>query len=187
VSARAEQPVFYYDLADPACYLAAERIATAPAVLPEWEPVLARSLGIVPAAVDRPAVEAQAASLGIQPVRWPARLPSDSETAMLAATFAKRGGRAVAFSLAAFRQAFAAGRDLGDLDTVLLAGAACEIHPTAMLKGIQLRGVRAALEQACARARSVGVGALPAVALGADLVQGAGVIERAASALGLGV
>ena len=57
---------------------------------------------------------------------------------MLAATYAKRIGRAVAFSLAAFRQAFAGGRDLGDEDTVLIAGAACEMHPTALLKGIEL-------------------------------------------------
>ncbi len=54
---------------------------------------------------------------------------------MLAATYAKRIGRAVAFSLAAFRQAFAGGRDLADQDTILIAGAACEMHPTALLKG----------------------------------------------------
>ena len=36
---------------------------------------------------------------------------------MLAATYAKQIGRGVAFSLAAFRQAFAGGRDLGDRDT----------------------------------------------------------------------
>ena len=48
---------------------------------------------------------------------------------MLAATYAKQFGRAVAFSLAAFRQAFAGGRDLGDEITVLIAAAACEMHP----------------------------------------------------------
>ena len=67
---------------------------------------------------------------------------------MLAATYAKQIGRAVAFSLAAFRQAFAGGRDLGDQDTVLIAAAACEMHPAAVLKGIRLRSVSAALDQA---------------------------------------
>jgi predicted DsbA family dithiol-disulfide isomerase len=85
---------------------------------------------------------------------------------MLAATYAKRAGRAVAFSLAAFRQAFAGGRDLGDIDTVLIAAAACEIHPTAMLKGISLRSVGQALEHAGARARAAGVTSLPAIEIG---------------------
>ena len=74
---------------------------------------------------------------------------------MLVATYAKRIGRAVAFSLAAFRQAFAGGRDLGDESTVLIAAAACEMHPTAVLKGIGLRsvarGARAAGERAPGR------------------------------------
>ena len=48
---------------------------------------------------------------------------------MLVATYAKQIGRAVAFSLAAFRQAFAGGRDLGERDNVLIAAAACEMHP----------------------------------------------------------
>jgi 2-hydroxychromene-2-carboxylate isomerase len=82
---------------------------------------------------------------------------------MLAATYAKRIGRAVAFSLAAFRQAFAAGRDLGDTDTVVLAGAACEMHPAALLKGIELRSTADALAAATERARRDGVSALPAV------------------------
>ena len=50
---------------------------------------------------------------------------------MRAATYAKEIGRAVAFSLAAFRQAFAAGRDLTEPDNVLLAAAAAELHPRA--------------------------------------------------------
>ena len=43
--------------------------------------------------------------------------PPDTEWAMLVATYAKQVGRVVAYSLAAFRQAFAAGRDLGERDT----------------------------------------------------------------------
>ena len=49
--------------------------------------------------------------------------------AMRVATFAKQTGRTVSFALAAFRQAFAAGRDLSDPDNVLIAAAACELHP----------------------------------------------------------
>ena len=101
-----------------------------------------------PAGVDRAAVERRAAELDLPAVRWPERFPFDSRAAMLAATFAKQSGRAVAFSLAAMRQAFAAGRDLSVTDNVLIAAAACELHPRALLKGIELRSVADALEAA---------------------------------------
>jgi 2-hydroxychromene-2-carboxylate isomerase len=102
---------------------------------------------------------------------------------MLAATYAKRIGRAVAFSLAAFRQAFAGGRDLGDADTVLIAAAACEMHPTAVLKGIATRSVADALEAASTRARAAGVHALPAIGVGDRVFQGDRAIEEASEAL----
>ena len=63
------------------------------------------------------------------PVRWPEGWPNNTLKAMRAAIFAQSIGRAVAFSLAAFRQAFAGGRDLSDVDNVLIAAAACELHP----------------------------------------------------------
>ena len=170
----ADQPIFYFDLGSPECYLAAEQVIGAPAVLggrvPEFEPVLAAELAAdrgVGDGVDRDAIERRAASLGLQPLRWPAAWPPDTRRAMLAATYAKRIGRGVAFSLAAFRQAFAAGRDLGEDDTVLIAGAACEMHPSALLKGIGLRSTEEALEEATERARRDGVLALPAL-VGAD-------------------
>jgi 2-hydroxychromene-2-carboxylate isomerase len=142
-------------------------------VVPEWVPVHAPAVS----EVDRAAVEAAAARHGLAAVRWPEPFPFDSRTAMLAATFAKQSGRAVAFSLAAMRQAFAAGRDLGVTDNVLIAAAACELHPRALLKGIELRSVREALDQATASApdavpalvepdrRLVGAGELAAAGL----------------------
>ena len=51
---------------------------------------------------------------------------------MRVATFAKQTGRTIAFSLAAFRQQFAAGKDLSDPDNVMIAAAACELHPRAL-------------------------------------------------------
>jgi 2-hydroxychromene-2-carboxylate isomerase len=96
------------------------------------------------------------------PVVWPEPFPFDSRLAMLAATFAKEGGRGVAFSLAAFRQAFAAGRDLSEVDNVLIAAAACELHPRAVLKALESERVAEALDAATERARSLGVTELPA-------------------------
>ena len=159
----AEQPVFYYDLGSPECYLAAERALSGGGPVAEWEPVLAAELGGEEAPPDREAIERRARQLGIQPLRWPERWPPDARRATLAATYAKRIGRGVAFSLAAFRQAFAGGRDLAEEDTILIAGAACEMHPAALLKGIALRSTEEALAEAIERARRDAVRRLPAV------------------------
>jgi 2-hydroxychromene-2-carboxylate isomerase len=175
----AAQPTFYYELASPACYLAAERIMAELPLAPEWEPVLWNPV-LDP---DRAMIERAAGALELQPVRWPDAWPPQARTATLAATYAKRIGRAVAFSLAAFRQAFAGGRDLGDADTVLIAAAACEMHPTAVLKGIAMRSVADALEQASARAHAAGVLTLPAIAVGERVFEGERAIEEAAETL----
>jgi 2-hydroxychromene-2-carboxylate isomerase len=189
----AERPVFYYDLGSPYAYLAAERInATLPGV-PVWQPVL---LGGIFRATGRSSwargpgraegmaeVERRAAARGLQPLRWPDPWPGDMLTAMRAAVFAQRSGRAVAFSLAAFRQAFAAGRDLGDPDNVLIAAAACELHPRAVTKGIEARSTKDALRAATDAAVGRGVVGVPTVALGDRLFWGDDRLEEAAEAV----
>ncbi len=175
------QPIFFYDLGRPECYLAAERIMAALPVMPEWEPVLGSEFETE--ALDRDTLRRRAADLALMPLRWPAIWPPETLTAMLAATYAKQIGRAVAFSLAAFRQAFAGGRDLGDEDTVLIAAAAAAIHPLAVRKGIRTRSVERALARATVRARAAGVGLLPAVQLGAVVLSGPSAVEQAAAAL----
>ena len=183
VPGSAEQPVFYYDLGSPECYLVAEQVMHALEAVPEWQPVLAADLDDVTATIDRTAVERRARELGLQPIRWPEQLVPDSRPAMLAATYAKQIGRAVAFSLAAFRQAFAAGRDLGETDTVLIAGAACEMHPTALIQALGRRGVAEALAGATARARQAGVRSVPAIETGGAVFEGAQALQGAAEAL----
>jgi len=178
------QPVFYYDLGEPECYLVAERVVSELEVVPEWEPVLAGGVGAGIGVPHREELAVRARELGLQPMRWPAGWPRDSRNAMLAATYAKRIGRVVAFSLAAFRQAFAGGRDLGDEHTVLIAAAACEMHPTAVLKGIGLRSVGEALDGAAVRAREAGASSLPAIQVGDAVFTGPDCIALADRALG---
>ena len=184
---------FYYDLFSPEAYLAAERIIT---VLPsaEWIPVHAAA---IPGAdlldaflcqTDREAffdrMERAAQRRGLQPIRWPDPFPSDTAFAMRVATYAAQIGRAVAFSLAAFRQAFAAGRDLGEPDNVLIAAAACEMHPRAVAKGAELASVARALEEATALAARRGVRGVPAVWLpGNDVFHGDDALDGAVRAL----
>jgi 2-hydroxychromene-2-carboxylate isomerase len=186
VASEPAQPVFYYDLGDPACYVTAERIMAELGQvggIPEWEPVHGPGIGWTPPQPDAGALALTLAHHGLQPLRLPARWPPDSELAMRVATYAKGGGRAVAFSLAAFRQVFAGGRDLGDEGTVLIAAAACEMHPTAVLKGVGLRSVNASLQRAGERARDAGVSELPAIQAGPEIFQGEGALERATDAL----
>ena len=72
---------------------------------------------------------------------WPAPFPFDSALAMRVATYAESIGRTVPFAQAAFRQAFAGGNALDDLDYVLISAAACEMHPRAVVQGAELRSV----------------------------------------------
>jgi 2-hydroxychromene-2-carboxylate isomerase len=162
----------------------AEQIMAALPVVPEWEPVHGLSVVPDPPEPDRELIARRLAELELLPLRWPATWPPDTRFAALTATWAKKGGRAVAFSLATFRQAFAGGRDLGDEDTVLLAAAACEMHPTAVLKGVTLRSVERALEAAHERARSAGVTGLPAIEVAGTVYVGEAGIKAAARALG---
>lgn len=80
---------------------------------------------------------------------------ADSRKMALAATYAKSIGRTVAFSLAAFRQCFAAAKPVDDEDTILLAGAACEMHPRALLKALEMNSTSESLAQAGADLREL--------------------------------
>jgi 2-hydroxychromene-2-carboxylate isomerase len=160
------QARFYYDFASPEAYLAAEQVNAALGAVPEWVPVAIGPPAFRCAeeiAAYREDIERRARSAGLQAMRWPDPFPGETEWALLAATYAKQIGRAVAFSLAAFRQAFAGGRDLGERDNVLIAAAACEMHPTAVIKGAELRSTRARLAAATAAARAAGVRSVPAL------------------------
>lgn len=182
---------FYFDLASPLAYLAAERVLHTMPIATEWQPVLAHEL---PAAesfeafrcrndeeIFRLEVGRRAAELGLQELRWPDPFPFDSTLAMRAATYAKSIGRIVAFAQAAFRQAFAGGHSLGDSDHVLIAAAACEMHPSAVLKGAELRSVAKRLDDATAQAAAAGVSDVPAVRVGERVFLGERSLAEAAT------
>ncbi len=185
------QPAFHFDLGSPEAYLAAERVMATLPVAAEWVPVLAAGLpardepaaGPAHAASRRAAAEARAAAQHVQPLRWPSGWAgADMRVAMVAATYAKQIGRAVAFSLAAFRQAFAGGRTL-DQDTILIAAAACEMHPRAVLQALGRRSVGQALDAATAAAAAAGVTRVPAIVAGGRVFEGEDAVEQAAAAL----
>lgn len=180
---------FYFDLASPLAYLAAEQVLQ---VLPgpaEWQPVLAREL---PGAesfeayrcaeereIARAQIERRAEELGLQALRWPEPFPFDSGLAMRVASYARSIGRTVPFAQAAFRQAFAGGHSLEDPDFVLIAAAACEMHPTAVLRGAEMRSVAEQLSACTHAAAELGVSDVPAVAVASRVFQGERALEQA--------
>jgi 2-hydroxychromene-2-carboxylate isomerase len=191
-----ERAVFYYDLGSPYAYLSAERISglfnEAGVEQPEWQPILlgglfkhfdrgswaqteARAEGIAE-------IERRAAEQGLPPIVWPEVWPGEMLNAMRVATFAKQTGRTIAFSLAAFRQQFAAGKDLTDPDNVIIAAAACELHPRALLSAVKTSIVKDGLREATDAAATAGVFGVPSVRVGEEVFWGDDRLEDAVEA-----
>ena len=190
------RPVFYFDLGSPYAYLAAERVnavfTDAGASVPEWHPVL---LGGLFKRFGRDSwangpgrnegireIGRRASGYGLPPVQWPDPFPGNTLHAMRVATFAKEIGRTVSFSLAAFRQAFAAGRDLSEPDNVMLAAAAAEMHPRAIEVAVGRDQLKDALREATERAGDLGVKGVPSTVVGDEVFWGDDRLEEAAAA-----
>jgi 2-hydroxychromene-2-carboxylate isomerase len=191
-----DQPVFYYDFNSPYAWLAAERVNSVLPVPPVWQPVsfghILQATGREPWSFHEPSksegmaeVERRAAERGLPAPRWVDGWPlaTYSLLPLRAAIFAQQAGRAVSFSLAAFRQFFAAGRTLAELDNVLIAAAASELHPRAVTKGVESQSVKDGLRRATEEAIELGVVGVPTIAIGRELFWGDDRVEEAAAAL----
>ncbi|HEX3609456.1 MAG TPA: DsbA family protein [Solirubrobacterales bacterium] len=187
---------FYFDLGSPYAYLTAERISgtfgEAGLEQPEWQPVLLGGLFRTfgrdswangPGRAEGIAeVKRRAEAQGLAPIVWPEPWPGNTLFAMRVATFAKQTGRTVSFALAAFRQAFAAGRDLSEPDNVLIAAAACELHPNALLKAVETEIVKSSLREATDSAAALGVFGVPSLVVNGEVFWGDDRLEEAVSA-----
>jgi 2-hydroxychromene-2-carboxylate isomerase len=187
---------FYFDLGSPYAYLTAERISglfsEAGLEQPEWQPILLGGLFRTfgrdswangPGRAEGIAeVERRAVTYGLPPMAWPEPWPGNTLFAMRVATFAKQTGRTVSFALAAFRQAFAAGRDLSAPDNVLIAAAACELHPNALLKAVETEIVKNALREATDSAAELGVFGVPSLVVNGEVFWGDDRVEEAVAA-----
>ena len=195
-AALAARAVFHYDLGSPFAYLAAERIhrvfEEAGAEPPQWRPVL---LGGLFRRFDRDSwangpgraegiaeVERRAQAHGLPPIRWPDPFPGNTLFAMRVATFATEIGRGVSLPLAAFRQAFAAGRDLSEPDNVFIAAASAELHPRALRTAAERDAIKSRLREATDAAADAGVFGVPAVLVDDEVFWGDDRLEEAAAA-----
>jgi 2-hydroxychromene-2-carboxylate isomerase len=188
-----DRPLFYYDLGSPYSWLAAERVNSELPEVPVWRPIL---LGGLFKALDRQSwattdkreegireVERRAAEYGLPKVRWPEPWPGNTLLAMRTATYATSIGKGVSFALAAFRQAFAGGRDLSVPENVMIAAAACELHPNAVVKAVAQQTVKDALKVATEEALARGVVGVPSIAVGDEVFWGDDRLSEAARAL----
>ena len=180
----AARATFHYDLGSPYAYLGAEP--------PVWQPIL---LGALFKRFGRGSwangpgrdeglreVERRAQAYGLPPIRWPDPFPGNTLFAMRVATFAAEIGRGVSLPLAAFRQAFAAGRDQSDPDNVFIAPASAELHPRALRAATERDSIKARLREATDAAGDLGVTGVPSVVVGGEVFWGDDRLEEAAAA-----
>ena len=71
---------------------------------------------------------------------------------------------------------------MSDMDNVLIAAAACELHPNAVLKGIETKSVKDKLRGATEEALALGLEGIPTIAIGNELFWGDDRLEEAVRA-----
>jgi 2-hydroxychromene-2-carboxylate isomerase len=173
---------FYFDLASPWTYLAAERVDRLfPGV--RWRPVVA---DVLPAPdrggdAERRAVELRAAELRM-PLVWPDAWPATGRSALRVATLAAEHGRAAPYVLAACRLAFCGGYDVDDPEILAEAAAAAGLGLKECLQAAGDVARDGPPEHAALRLLRRGADALPALAIGRTLYSGEHRLAEAAAA-----
>jgi 2-hydroxychromene-2-carboxylate isomerase len=179
---------FFFDLACPSSYLAAERVERAFGQV-TWTPVSGALLS-APAGGEelerlRRHAEDRAALLRL-PLSWPEQFPAPVPAAMRAAGYAAEQGRGAPFVLAAARLAFCGGFDLDDPEILAEAAAAAGVGLEGCLRAARDRGRDGAIETAARRLLAVGADRLPALRVGRALYWGEEQVADALAAARLG-
>jgi 2-hydroxychromene-2-carboxylate isomerase len=175
---------FYFDLASPWTYLAAERVERLFCDV-RWRPVLSEGLpNLGPADGGRRPAEDRAAELRL-PLVWPDRWPGAVPAAMRVAALASERGHAAPFVLAAGRLAFCGGYDLEDPEILAEAAAAAGLPLDECLAAAGSPVRDAGLERAGLRLLAQGADALPALRVSRQLFCGEHRLAEAAYAAGL--
>lgn len=189
---------FYFDLGSPFAYLTAERLDE---ILPEpvtWQPLSLGALfklnGRSSWALAEPSsrevgmaeVEDRARAYGLPSVRWPDPWPANYLYAMRAATYAFQIGQGRAFTIAAFRHAFAHGHDLAIPAHVLQAAEQAGLDTSAVDEATQDPQIKLALRSSTDAAHELGVVGVPTIAIDDEIFWGDDRLGDATAALGRG-
>jgi 2-hydroxychromene-2-carboxylate isomerase len=165
---RDPRPAFFFDLACPFSYLAAERVERVLGEV-EWIPAPNGALREVQRRrpLDQLRADAEWRALELRlPLVWPEHFPAACPSALAAATRAAEVGACRRFVLAASRLAFCGGFDLEDPEILAEAASAAGIHPDECLAAARDPQRAAVLEATAHGLRSRGVSELPAVRVG---------------------
>jgi 2-hydroxychromene-2-carboxylate isomerase len=161
---------FFFDLASPFTYLAAERVDRAFDAV-TWTPASAQMLRCRALPTDAESAEdimelAEARAVALRlPLEWPERWPAPVPAAMRVAHHAAQEGRGAAFVLAATRLAFAGGFDLDDLEILTEAAAAAGLRLDRCLRAAREERRDGAMESAARRLLGAGADRLPALSI----------------------
>jgi 2-hydroxychromene-2-carboxylate isomerase len=177
---------FYFDLASPWTYLAAER-AERLFGSGRWRPAMGEALLGGSSAPDpreeseRAAAERRAAELRL-PLVWPEAWPDSGRGAMRVAALAAERGKAAPFVLAASRLAFCGGFELDDPEVIAEAAAAAGLPLGDALAAAGDLRRDGGMERAALRLLRRGADELPATVVGRRLFAGESRLAEAAAA-----
>jgi 2-hydroxychromene-2-carboxylate isomerase len=187
VTLRGARTTFWFDLALPETYLAAERVDRLFADV-RWLPASLDALHAGarlrdPAVRETAMAEAadRATALSV-PLVWPHPFPAEVGPAMRAAGLACELGRGAAFVLAASRLAFCGGFDLADPEVLAETAAAAGIPLDACLEAAGDRARDGAIDDEGRRLLAMGADRLPALRVGRVLFAGEERLSEAAAA-----
>ena len=174
---RSSRPAFFFDLACPLSYLAAERVERVLGEV-EWIPAVLDSPGPSDASAQRAHAETLAIALRI-PLIWPERFPAAQPRAMRAAAHAAKLGAVAPFALAAGRLAFCGGFDLEDPYILAEAAAAAGIAPELAQAAAEDPEYDAELQTTSLLLSAADVDRLPAICLDGDWLAGESAVAEA--------
>lgn len=187
-----QAPRFVYDIASPYLYLAASRVCDR-ILEADWTPISLAGLFKLNgrtswrrgsnASECRAEIEARTATYNLPPITWPTAWTFPWIAVMRAAVVAKRRGRVVEFSMAAFRAAHAEGTDLGEIEQVLRLAPHLGLAPDELGRAIQVEDVEVELRAATEAAHASAIPGVPAVQIGDQVFWGDDRLEEAAAAM----
>jgi 2-hydroxychromene-2-carboxylate isomerase len=180
---RAARPVFFFDLACPFSYIAAERVERLLGDI-EWVPTPSEVVqdGGDPLDEDIMRVKAVAlAGAARLPLIWPEHFPAAVPRALRAAAYAAEMGAGARFALAASRLAFCGGFDLEEPSVLADVAAAAGVSRTACLAAAAEGWRDDDLILSAQMVRSLGASRLPVVSVGERWFDGLHALSEAAS------
>jgi 2-hydroxychromene-2-carboxylate isomerase len=179
----ADRPAFFFDLACPFSYLAAERVERLLGDV-EWVPVPGESLHGSLSDSDRDAIVMRAATMAQAarlPLVWPDAFPAPVPRAMRAALYASEIGGGARFALAASRLAFCGAFDLEKSSVLADVAAAANIPVKECLAAADEEWRDEELQAAATSLTSQGVDDLPVVGVNGRWFDGLGGLVEAAA------